>query len=162
MLLELLVIIVSHTLFTSLALVLVFDYHPVSTTLLEKHLLTEQTASSSSHPPSPVLEKVDLTSFDLSWDVQQSPQTSSEDGFGDTNWIPEPVLWTYITQLLSALKTIHAAGLAARVYDASNIVITSKNRYEFEVLTEIVYVWHVVGFLMPFVWSLRRIFSICR
>ncbi|RKP12447.1 hypothetical protein BJ684DRAFT_11464 [Piptocephalis cylindrospora] len=37
--------------------------------------------------------------------------------------IPESTLWTYMTQLLSALKAIHSAGLAARVYDASNILL---------------------------------------
>lgn len=42
--------------------------------------------------------------------------------------VPETVLWSYITQLASALKTIHNNGLAARVLDTSKILITSKNR----------------------------------
>ncbi|KAJ3127746.1 PAB-dependent poly(A)-specific ribonuclease subunit 3 [Nowakowskiella sp. JEL0407] len=40
----------------------------------------------------------------------------------------EKTLWSYITQISSALKTIHAANLAARVIEPSKILITGKNR----------------------------------
>ncbi|RVX72570.1 hypothetical protein B0A52_03966 [Exophiala mesophila] len=42
--------------------------------------------------------------------------------------VTEALLWNYIVQITSALKTIHAAGLAARVVDASKILVTGKNR----------------------------------
>ncbi|KAL1978147.1 hypothetical protein VTN31DRAFT_1006 [Thermomyces dupontii] len=42
--------------------------------------------------------------------------------------IPEQVLWSYVTQIASALKIIHSSGLAARVLDPSKILLTSKNR----------------------------------
>jgi PAB-dependent poly(A)-specific ribonuclease subunit 3 len=42
--------------------------------------------------------------------------------------IPEMVLWSYITQIASALKTIHSNGLAARVVDITKIILTGKNR----------------------------------
>ncbi|KAI9701021.1 MAG: PAB-dependent poly(A)-specific ribonuclease subunit 3 [Candelina mexicana] len=42
--------------------------------------------------------------------------------------VPEQVLWSYMVQIASALKTIHGAGLAARSIDASKILVTSKNR----------------------------------
>ncbi|KAF3897037.1 PAN2-PAN3 deadenylation complex subunit PAN3 [Trichophyton interdigitale] len=42
--------------------------------------------------------------------------------------VTEPVLWGYVTQIASALKAIHSAGLAARVIDASKILLTGKNR----------------------------------
>lgn len=46
--------------------------------------------------------------------------------------LPEPiqeiVLWTYLTQLASALKAIHSRGLAARIISASKILVTGKNR----------------------------------
>ncbi|KAI8814008.1 hypothetical protein BJ742DRAFT_849292 [Cladochytrium replicatum] len=71
------------------SLVFVYDYHPLSSTLLEKHL------SQSGHPMPPV---------------------------------PEKIIWSYVTQLASALKTIHAAGLAARVLEPSKILVTNKNR----------------------------------
>jgi PAB-dependent poly(A)-specific ribonuclease subunit 3 len=42
--------------------------------------------------------------------------------------IPEAVLWTYVTQIASALKTIHSKDLAARVISPTKILLTSKNR----------------------------------
>lgn len=44
--------------------------------------------------------------------------------------VPENVLWSYITQISSALKTIHNSGLAARVIDLTKILVTSKMRYD--------------------------------
>ncbi|PYI23074.1 PAB-dependent poly(A)-specific ribonuclease subunit pan3 [Aspergillus japonicus CBS 114.51] len=42
--------------------------------------------------------------------------------------IPEQILWSYMTQLGNALKAIHSNGLAARIIDASKILLTGKNR----------------------------------
>lgn len=42
--------------------------------------------------------------------------------------IPEPILWSYVTQIASALKAIHSVGLAARIIDPSKILLTGKNR----------------------------------
>lgn len=42
--------------------------------------------------------------------------------------IPEQVLWSYVTQIASALKAIHGCGLAARVIEPSKILVTGKNR----------------------------------
>ena len=42
--------------------------------------------------------------------------------------IPEQTLWGYIVQLASALKAIHAAGLAARIIDPTKILLTGENR----------------------------------
>ncbi|XP_015795746.1 PAN2-PAN3 deadenylation complex subunit pan3 [Tetranychus urticae] len=39
--------------------------------------------------------------------------------------LPEPLIWTIIIQLSSALRTIHANGLACRVFDPTKIIITS-------------------------------------
>ncbi|EXJ83649.1 PAB-dependent poly(A)-specific ribonuclease subunit pan3 [Capronia coronata CBS 617.96] len=52
----------------------------------------------------------------------QRPARSSKDQ------VAEPVLWSYIVQIASALKTIHSSGLAARVLDPSKILVTGKNR----------------------------------
>ncbi|KAI8988053.1 hypothetical protein BDF20DRAFT_853589 [Mycotypha africana] len=40
----------------------------------------------------------------------------------------ETTLWSFITQLASALKVIHRSGLAARTIEPSKILMTSKNR----------------------------------
>ncbi|KAL8733118.1 MAG: hypothetical protein Q9166_002310 [cf. Caloplaca sp. 2 TL-2023] len=42
--------------------------------------------------------------------------------------VPEQILWGYIVQITSALKIIHSAGLAARVIDASKILLTGEGR----------------------------------
>ncbi|KAI0476408.1 hypothetical protein GGR56DRAFT_468741 [Xylariaceae sp. FL0804] len=42
--------------------------------------------------------------------------------------VPEKVLWGYLTQLASALKTIHRAKLAARCVDITKVVLTDKDR----------------------------------
>ncbi|KAI1330045.1 PAB-dependent poly(A)-specific ribonuclease subunit PAN3 [Xylariaceae sp. FL0255] len=41
--------------------------------------------------------------------------------------VPEEVLWSYLAQLASALRTIHKAKLAARCIDLSKIILTNKN-----------------------------------
>lgn len=45
-----------------------------------------------------------------------------------TRLIPENTLWSYITQISSALKAIHGSGLAARNIESSKILVTGKNR----------------------------------
>jgi len=45
--------------------------------------------------------------------------------------LPESLIWAYIVQLSSALRTIHTAGLACRVMDPSKILITGKTRYTY-------------------------------
>lgn len=42
--------------------------------------------------------------------------------------LDEQVIWSYIVQLSSALRAIHAAGLAARIVEPSKLLVTSKNR----------------------------------
>ncbi|KAI9783367.1 MAG: PAB-dependent poly(A)-specific ribonuclease subunit 3 [Geoglossum umbratile] len=42
--------------------------------------------------------------------------------------VPEQVLWSYIVQISSALKTIHSSGLSARLIEPSKVLLTNKNR----------------------------------
>ncbi|KAH0547844.1 PAB-dependent poly(A)-specific ribonuclease subunit 3 [Glutinoglossum americanum] len=42
--------------------------------------------------------------------------------------VPEPVLWSYIVQISSALKTIHSSGLSARLIEPTKVLLTNKNR----------------------------------
>jgi len=44
------------------------------------------------------------------------------------SYIPEDVLWSYITQLASGIRAIHAAGLACRVVTLSKVILTGRNR----------------------------------
>ena len=54
--------------------------------------------------------------------------TTARGRSGFTTQIPEMVLWSYVTQIASALKTVHSHGLAARVVDITKIILTGKNR----------------------------------
>jgi PAB-dependent poly(A)-specific ribonuclease subunit 3 len=38
----------------------------------------------------------------------------------------EQVLWNYVVQIASAVKTIHGSGLAARVVDPTKVLVTGK------------------------------------
>ena len=42
--------------------------------------------------------------------------------------VPERVLWSYIVQIASALKTVHNSGAAVRNLDPNRIIVTGKNR----------------------------------
>ncbi|TVY27530.1 PAN2-PAN3 deadenylation complex subunit PAN3 [Lachnellula hyalina] len=42
--------------------------------------------------------------------------------------VPEPVLWSYIVQISSAIKSVHAANLAVRCIDPSKVILTEKGR----------------------------------
>ncbi|RKF60754.1 PAN2-PAN3 deadenylation complex subunit PAN3 [Erysiphe neolycopersici] len=49
-------------------------------------------------------------------------------GRAGTTTIPEQVLWSYIVQIASAIKSIHDAKLAVRCMDPSKVLMTEKNR----------------------------------
>lgn len=62
-------------------------------------------------------------------EVHLSNPQSQRPGFrGQGPPVPEAVLFSYFIQIANALRTIHAAGLAARVLDPSKILLTGKNR----------------------------------
>lgn len=42
--------------------------------------------------------------------------------------VPEHIIWGYLVQLTSALKSVHANGLTARIITPSKILVTGKNR----------------------------------
>ena len=44
--------------------------------------------------------------------------------------LPEALIWSYVVQLSSVLRTIHAHGLACRVMDPTKILLTDKTRYD--------------------------------
>ena len=67
------------------------------------------------HPLSRTLAEVHLT-----------PDPAAR--FQQKSLIPEKVLWSYISQIATALKAIHSAHLAARCLDVTKIILTEKNR----------------------------------
>ncbi|WVF69621.1 hypothetical protein IAT40_004399 [Kwoniella sp. CBS 6097] len=89
--------------FNDNSLILVYDYHPLATTVWEEHL------SGPNPNPEPAMTL---------------NQNQKRRGMP----IPERVLWSYITQIANALKAIHSSSLAARTLDPSKVLITGKNR----------------------------------
>ncbi|KAK9453859.1 hypothetical protein V1511DRAFT_503431 [Dipodascopsis uninucleata] len=81
------------------SIIFVYDYHPLSSTLSETHF-----GPSSRYPM-----------------IRNSAGQMAPS-------VPEQVLWSYLVQLSSALKTIHSASLAARCLDPTKIILTSKMR----------------------------------
>ena len=69
------------------------------------------------HPLSKTLAEVHLTSSRFNGNTRNQAAH-----------VTEQVLWSYIVQISNALKTIHGAGLAARILEPSKILLTSKNR----------------------------------
>ena len=55
-------------------------------------------------------------------------QTMPARGRNQHEPVAEAILWTYMVQIASALKSIHGSGLAARILDPSKILVTGKNR----------------------------------
>lgn len=84
-----------------LALIFIYDYHPCSITLFEAYFTPQAQAL-----------------------LHARLQATG----GTTLPVPETTLWSFITQIASALKTIHAAGLSARTIDVGKVIMTSKNR----------------------------------
>jgi len=60
--------------------------------------------------------------------VEMHFSTSARFGSRGATTIAEQVLWGYIVQIASALKSIHSANLAARCLEPSKVVVTDKNR----------------------------------
>lgn len=85
----------------SLALVFVYDYHPCAITLFEAYFTPQAQAL-----------------------LHARFQAAGVNGMP----VPETTLWSFITQISSALKTIHSNGLSARTIEPNKILMTSKNR----------------------------------
>lgn len=54
--------------------------------------------------------------------------TANRFGSRASTTVSEQVLWGYVVQIASALRSIHAANLAARCLEASKVLLTGKNR----------------------------------
>ncbi|XP_025832537.1 PAN2-PAN3 deadenylation complex subunit PAN3 [Agrilus planipennis] len=99
------------------SLVFVYDYHPGSETLLSKHFSPDQLNGYT-----------DPFATDPAAPRPYSHQKNNILRYQQTNKLPEPLIWNYIIQLTSALRIIHAAGLACRSLDPTKIILTSGKR----------------------------------
>ncbi|KTG35665.1 hypothetical protein cypCar_00000071 [Cyprinus carpio] len=103
------------------ALVFSYDFHAGAETMFSRHF----------NDPA-----ADSYFTKRKWGQHELPPPRQHAGL-----LPESLIWAYIVQLSSALRTIHTAGLACRVMDPSKILITGKTRLRvncvgmFDVLT---------------------------
>ncbi|KAI7869647.1 hypothetical protein BDF14DRAFT_1779057 [Spinellus fusiger] len=88
------------TAFGDASLIFVYDYYPSSETLYQKHFALD------SHSTSQHIR------------IRE----------GSVQPIPESVLWNYITQIVSALKSMHTVGLAARTIEPRKLLVTGTHR----------------------------------
>ncbi|XP_066590957.1 PAN2-PAN3 deadenylation complex subunit pan3 [Prorops nasuta] len=99
------------------SMIFVYDYHPGSETLLNKHFsateLNGYTDPFSSDPNAP-------RPYSHTKNTILRQQHSS--------MLPESLIWSYIIQLTAALRVIHAAGLAYRCLDPTKVLLTSRTR----------------------------------
>ena len=107
------------------ALVFVYDYHPGAETLLMRHF---------SGPDSTLAVSPDGTLLFPS-NPRAGGVPNRHRPSGHRSPMPERLIWSYIIQLSSALRTVHAAGLACRVIDPSKILLIGNSRWvNFEVV----------------------------
>ncbi|XP_074649984.1 PAN2-PAN3 deadenylation complex subunit pan3-like [Tubulanus polymorphus] len=102
------------------SIVFVYDFHAGSETLMHRHFMQGR-----------------LNGFNNPFSNVGATNASSGRHFGkgaaaggvrQTTLLPESLIWNYIVQLTSALRTIHAAGLACRVMDPTKILLQGKSR----------------------------------
>lgn len=60
--------------------------------------------------------------------VEHHVTSTNRYGARMSNTVPEKVLWGYIVQIASAIKSVHAANLAVRCLDPSKVILTDKSR----------------------------------
>ena len=102
---------ISYLQSSPLAVFFVYDYHPCSETLEGK--ITQPSFVPSSFSNSLILP---LTPPSLPFPLFPF------------RYFVENVLWSFVSQLLSALRAIHTSGRACRIIHPSKIIITGKNR----------------------------------
>ncbi|CAG0921052.1 unnamed protein product [Notodromas monacha] len=108
-------------------LVLVYDYHPGAETLQSRHFsggMSSSTVSSGGSNPFIGASEGGMTAAGRSFGQQgKAPNLRQHSGL-----LPESLIWNYVIYISSALRTIHAAGLAFRSLHPSKILITHKSR----------------------------------
>uniref|UniRef100_A0A8D0GKP9 PAN2-PAN3 deadenylation complex subunit PAN3 n=1 Tax=Sphenodon punctatus TaxID=8508 RepID=A0A8D0GKP9_SPHPU len=90
------------------SLVFAYDFHAGGETMMSRHF----------NDPS-----ADAYFTKRKWGQHDGPLPRQHAGL-----LPESLIWAYIVQLSSALRTIHTAGLACRVMDPTKILVTGKTR----------------------------------
>lgn len=98
------------------SMVFVYDYHACSETLMARHFQNAPQLNGYANP-----YNVDGAARPYTAGKANGPRQHA-------GLLPESLIWSYIVQLSSALRTIHAYGLACRVMDPTKVLLTDKSR----------------------------------
>ncbi|WAQ97728.1 PAN3-like protein [Mya arenaria] len=118
------------------SIVFVYDYYPMADTILAKHFSHHQ--MNGQHNP---FMDSNTRPFSSKGKGRLSDSKGSSGPRQHAGLLPESLIWSYVVQLSSSLRAIHAAGLSCRTLDPSKIVIYAKSRLRlnccgiFDVLT---------------------------
>uniref|UniRef100_A0AAG5D5N0 PAN2-PAN3 deadenylation complex subunit PAN3 n=1 Tax=Anopheles atroparvus TaxID=41427 RepID=A0AAG5D5N0_ANOAO len=94
------------------SLVIVYDYHPGSQTLLSKYFASVPETNGYTDP--------------FAGEARPFSHKSAMHRTSATSLLPENEIWSIIIQLSAGLRAIHQAGLACRTLDPTKIIVTSK------------------------------------
>ncbi|ELT95021.1 hypothetical protein CAPTEDRAFT_144629, partial [Capitella teleta] len=103
--------------FNDHSMVFVYDYHPAAENVMSRHFSSNQQAHNVNGYNNP---------YNL--DGQARPFSAGKGRGTQQGLLPESLIWAYVVQLSSALRTIHAHGLACRVIDPTKVLLTDKSR----------------------------------
>ncbi|EYB82351.1 hypothetical protein Y032_0361g3463 [Ancylostoma ceylanicum] len=107
-------VIVNCKSFGDSSVVLVYDYHPLADSLKTRHFGRMLGSSFIDG----------ITGAKISGQLPGHNSTQMQQGAGVVEWL----LWSYVIQLSSALRAVHANGLASRCVDLSKILVHGKNK----------------------------------
>lgn len=106
--------------FNDNSIVFVYDYHPGAQTLMARHFSSHLNGHHHHH------HHHHHNSHSHHYSREHSKGSSNSRHMN--NLLPESLIWSYVVQLSSALRAIHAANLAARSLDPTRIIVTGKGR----------------------------------
>jgi len=101
-------------------MVFVYDFHPGSETLFSKHFAPATDTPNGYSDP--------FSSGDPNAPRPYSHHKNTLLRTQHSSLLPEGSIWNFIIQLTSALRVIHAAGLAWRALDPTKIILTARSR----------------------------------
>uniref|UniRef100_A0A0K0D6U0 Protein kinase domain-containing protein n=1 Tax=Angiostrongylus cantonensis TaxID=6313 RepID=A0A0K0D6U0_ANGCA len=107
-------VIVNCKAFGDSSVVLVYDYHPLADSLRTRHF--------GRMLGSGFIDGI--TGAKMSSQLPGFSSTQLQQGAGVVEWL----LWSYVIQLSSALRAVHANGLASRCVDLSKILVHGKSK----------------------------------
>lgn len=102
----------------STAIIFVYDYHPASETLLNKHFSSTELNGYT-----------DPFSQDPNVPRPYSHTKNTILRHQHNSMLPESIIWSYIIQLTAALRVIHAAG--KRLYLTTDLSVECNKRYKY-------------------------------